>query len=88
MKHRYIKNVSTLELDASKCRGCGLCVEVCPHRVFSIVGGNSHIIDKDRCMECGGCAINCPFGALSVDAGVGCAIAIINGNRKGEKPCC
>lgn len=88
MKHKYIRNVSTLELDKDKCKGCSLCAEVCPHRVFIIENGKADIVDKDRCMECGACALNCPFEAISVEVGVGCAIAIINGSKSGGKPCC
>ena len=50
MKH--LKNVATLKLDEEKCTGCGLCVTVCPHEVFTIVEGKAHIIDLDACMEC------------------------------------
>lgn len=88
MKHKYIRNVTTLTLDRDKCKGCSLCVEVCPHRVLLMKDGRADIADRDSCMECGGCKLNCPFGAIEVEAGVGCAIAIINGNRNGGKPCC
>jgi hypothetical protein len=39
-------------------------------------------------MECGACSMNCPFGALSVDKGVGCAAAFINGFLTGGEPAC
>jgi len=39
-------------------------------------------------MECGACARNCEFGALSVNAGVGCAAAVINGIIRGTEPDC
>ncbi len=73
----YLKNVTTLKLDEETCIGCGMCEEVCPHQVFVISGGKSGIVDKDICIECGACALNCPAGALRVDAGVGCASALI-----------
>ena len=79
MRHRYIKNVVTLELDQHKCTGCGLCTLVCPHQVLQISEKKAHITDRDACMECGACAINCPFDAISVQAGVGCAAAILRG---------
>jgi len=34
MKHKYLKNVVTLQLSVEKCIGCGRCAEVCPHGVF------------------------------------------------------
>lgn len=78
MIHKYIKNVVTLNLDTEKCTGCGMCIQVCPHGVFQFKGKKPVIRDKDRCMECGACARNCPFEAISVKAGVGCAIAALN----------
>ncbi len=33
---RYLENVVTLELDAEKCIGCGMCAIVCPHRVLAV----------------------------------------------------
>lgn len=88
MKHKYLKNVSTLELISDKCTGCGKCIEVCPHNVFALEKGKSVIIDKNRCMECGACAKNCPFNALGVKPGVGCAYAIIMGWLTGSEPNC
>ena len=73
---RYLENVVTLAYDPNKCTGCGKCVDVCPHAVFSMNGGKARLADRDGCMECGACARNCPFGAISVVAGVGCAWAI------------
>lgn len=83
----YLKNVVTLQLDVEKCIGCGLCTEVCPHAVFSIREGKAQIGDKDACMECGACARNCPAGAIAVEAGVGCAQAVLNSWRTGKLEC-
>ena len=76
---RYLKNVTTLALDEEKCIGCGICLTVCPHAVFGMNGNKRvRIEDRDACMECGACALNCPTEALKVNAGVGCAAAVIN----------
>jgi NAD-dependent dihydropyrimidine dehydrogenase PreA subunit len=88
MKHRYLKNVSTLKLSAEKCIGCGRCIEVCPHAVFSIEENKTRIVDIDLCMECGACAKNCPAEAITVDPGVGCAAAVIAGWITGGEPNC
>jgi NAD-dependent dihydropyrimidine dehydrogenase PreA subunit len=88
MEHRYLKNVSTLKLDTDKCTGCGMCTQVCPHAVFEMGDKKVRIADKDRCMGCGACAMNCPSAALSVQAGVGCAAAIIQGLLTGKEPSC
>lgn len=88
MKHKYLKNVTTLRLSAEKCIGCGRCLEVCPHGVFRVDERKARIIDKDLCMECGACAINCPANAITVDSGVGCAAAVIIGWLTGSEPSC
>jgi ferredoxin len=84
----YLKNGDTLALDREACTGCGECADVCPHAVFLIDEGKARIASKETCMECGACARNCPVGALSVEAGVGCASAIILGKLRGTAPTC
>ena len=85
---RYLENVVTLELDTEKCIGCGMCAVVCPHGVFEIEERKARIVERDACIECGACAGNCPVEALTVEAGVGCASAIIKGWLTGEEPSC
>jgi NAD-dependent dihydropyrimidine dehydrogenase PreA subunit len=86
----YLKNVVTLALDEEKCLGCGTCLLVCPHTVLGRSNGKVRIVDRDACMECGACARNCPAEAISVDAGVGCAAAVVNAalGRQGSSCCC
>jgi ferredoxin len=84
----YLKNVVTLEVDRNKCTGCGMCLEVCPHEVLEIRGKHVRIRNRDACMECGACSRNCPVGAVSVEAGVGCAAAVINGLLNRQSPSC
>ncbi|MDA8325783.1 MAG: mercury methylation ferredoxin HgcB [Nitrospiraceae bacterium] len=85
---RYLANTATLRISHEKCVGCGMCLEVCPHDVFRLEGRKAAISDPDACMECGACVNNCPAGALSVNRGVGCAAAIINGMLTGGEPSC
>jgi ferredoxin len=84
----YLKNVVTLELDQEKCVGCGMCLVVCPHAVLAMNDGHAQIEEKDACMECGACAQNCPTEAISVQAGVGCAAAVINSALGRQGSCC
>ena len=73
----YIRGVTTIELDAAKCNGCGMCWRVCPHPVFGALKGSVEILEPDLCIECGACVTNCAESALSVHPGVGCAAAIL-----------
>lgn len=86
----YLKDVVTLALDNEKCIGCGMCLVVCPHAVLAKNNGKVSITNRDACMECGACATNCPVEAISVQAGVGCAAAVINSalGRQSSSCCC
>ncbi len=80
-----VSALNTLRFDAALCNGCGLCVDVCPHGVFSKNGRIIHVARPDACMECGACQMNCAFGAVQVDSGVGCAAAMIGAALSGKK---
>lgn len=84
----YLKNVVTLQLNQENCSGCGMCMVVCPHAVLRMNNGRVRIANRDSCMECGACAMNCPTDALFVQAGVGCAAAVINAALGKDGACC
>jgi len=85
---KYLSGVVSLHLSDEKCTGCGRCLEVCPHGVLDIREKKVFATDRDRCMECGACMKNCAFDAITVNAGVGCASAIINSMITGGEPVC
>lgn len=85
---RYLSGVTTLAFDVEKCNGCRMCFNVCPHGVFVIEDRRARIADQDACMECGACARNCLAGAITVDAGIGCAKALIKSAVFGTEPTC
>jgi len=87
-KNYYLKNVVTLQYDNNKCIGCRQCTLVCPHAVFGMNEKKAMLLDREACMECGACAKNCPANAIDVNAGVGCAAAIIQGALAGTEPTC
>jgi uncharacterized protein (DUF169 family)/NAD-dependent dihydropyrimidine dehydrogenase PreA subunit len=61
-----------IQIDFSRCNGCGLCVDFCPVEVFDLVpadGGSSQITQATRaenCWACDTCVGQCPIGAIRV----------------------
>jgi len=55
---------------------------------FARADGKAQIADLNACMECGACASNCPTSAIEVNAGVGCAAAIVASWFTGKEPSC
>jgi heterodisulfide reductase subunit A len=53
--------VSTV--NACKCTGCGLCVDVCPFGAIDVSTGEA-IVNEALCKGCGGCVVTCPSGAI------------------------
>ncbi|HHV93684.1 MAG TPA: NADH-quinone oxidoreductase subunit NuoF [Firmicutes bacterium] len=51
-------------IEPELCRGCGLCVKVCPENAISGNRREPHAIDTDRCVKCGACQEKCPFDAI------------------------
>lgn len=57
------------------CKGCGLCVSVCPAGIISLDGAKinsrgyhpAHIEDMDLCIGCANCAVMCPDSAITVE---------------------
>ena len=49
-----------------KCKGCKLCIPVCPVDAFKPVSKKLVTIDQDVCVECYVCVRKnaCPFGAI------------------------
>lgn len=85
----YLTSDISLFLDETKCSGCSMCINVCPHNVFEIECKKAIIKNLKYCMECGACSMNCPEQAISVKTGVGCAAAVISGMLgKTSSDCC
>ncbi len=49
-----------------KCKGCGLCVKVCPQEGISGSLKQPHEIDQVKCIQCGACFEACKLDAIQV----------------------
>jgi 2-oxoglutarate ferredoxin oxidoreductase subunit delta len=57
------------------CKGCGLCVAVCPKKILQIakdkINAKGHspaeIIDQEKCIACAFCATMCPDCVITVE---------------------
>ncbi len=51
----------------SWCKACGICVEVCPTKVFILPdGGKARPVEEDNCVGCMQCVNLCPELAIQV----------------------
>ena len=58
------KELTKIEIDTEKCRGCDLCKKACPVQAISGEPGKKHTIDQNKCIKCRSCMQACPFKAI------------------------
>lgn len=53
-----------LIINKNWCKGCGICIEVCPKDVLELRGHVLVIKDLDSCIQCSLCELKCPDYAI------------------------
>ena len=60
-------------INPERCKGCGLCIEVCPNRMLRLSASfnalGTHFVEADADIACSGCrrcAIICPDVAIEL----------------------
>ena len=56
--------VKTIQIDESKCNGCGLCVEACHEGALALVDGKAKLVRPNFCDGMGDCLPACPQDAI------------------------
>jgi len=61
------------QIDTDRCKGCGLCVAVCPKKVMGLSQTNNskgyfpaYRVNESACVLCGTCCIMCPDVAITI----------------------
>ena len=68
------KRIGKVVINQDLCKGCGLCVSVCPKNVLELDMNTinakgyspSSAVRPNECIACGNCAITCPDSVISV----------------------
>lgn len=64
-----------IKINYSRCKGCGICYEVCPADIFGF-DAETKLLTVDYpedCWYCGACIFDCPVeGAIQMDIPLAC----------------
>jgi ferredoxin len=54
-----------IEIDESKCDGCGICADACIEGAIGVIGGKAKLLCDEYCDGLGNCLPVCPTGAIT-----------------------
>ena len=63
-RSKECKNLTQIEIEADKCKGCGLCQKNCPVNAIEGEAREVRKINQEKCIKCGTCLTKCPFKAI------------------------
>ncbi|MBU3214942.1 4Fe-4S binding protein [Clostridium estertheticum] len=55
-----------INIDESKCNGCGLCINACHEGAIELVSGKAKLISDEYCDGLGDCLPECPVDAIKI----------------------
>lgn len=56
---------TVIQIDESKCNGCGICADACHEGAIAIIDGKARLTRDDYCDGMGDCLPACPTDAIS-----------------------
>jgi 2-oxoglutarate ferredoxin oxidoreductase subunit delta len=60
-------SASPVQLDLELCKACGVCIELCPEKVFDRDAQGYPVLSRqDDCSQCLICELHCPDFAIEV----------------------
>ena len=67
--------MNKITFNVERCKGCGLCVDVCPKKILKLeeeiinVKGYhpASITEQEKCIDCAMCATMCPDCVIKVE---------------------
>ncbi|RJX24670.1 MAG: 4Fe-4S dicluster domain-containing protein [Dethiobacter sp.] len=59
--------IERVKINEAWCKGCGICVEYCPKKVFEMREGKSAAVRPENCALCGLCQLRCPDFAIELE---------------------
>ena len=60
-------NTSPVQLDLELCKACGICIELCPEKVFDRDKLGYPVLSRpEECSQCLLCEVHCPDFAIEV----------------------
>lgn len=71
-----------VRIEATKCMGCGACIDVCPMEAIELVDGIAVVLTK-RCSGCQACQSACPADAILEDPGK--TQEVMSAGRRGRR---
>ena len=58
--------MASLEINKKWCKGCGICVALCPKKVLGLEDEKVTVVNEEACIKCHMCEYRCPDFAIFV----------------------